>query len=332
MKLSSNAGSPTRPSLLGPTGSGLVLDTKAVAFPPRSSSFQGHSSGEPTPVVPHHPPLPQATSQNDLQPEYLSAPMSMSNSRSSNLSSSTSDGDTYKGSPQAVSPSEMSSFASATALAPNAAETVPKRTLSQRAKVGSASIAAAVKNLARSRSGSNSYNNNSAHHASQPSTPLPVPPFSPTAGLVAPTSWHYQPGATSPLRETYSPEVRSAAGSNESNQALPPLQASHTTDTIGAATPEPSNASQTSLKNSLDTLPAGAAPLMGRPPSLTASSPPSALPTPDQGLRAPVDNPLFNEPHTIEGMSLVDPDSVFETYHKAEKERGDSAKRRAATD
>jgi hypothetical protein len=87
-----------------------------------------------------------------------------------------------------------------------------------------------------------------------------------------------------------------------------------------------------STKTSLDTLPAGAAPLIGRPPSLTASSPPSALPTPDQGLRVAVDNPLFAEPNSMEGLTLVDPDAIYETYHQAEKKRGESAEQRKATD
>jgi len=247
------------------------------------------------------------------------------------MSSSTSDGDTYKGSLHAMSAAEIHTYVSSQTSSAPTADVIPKRTLSQRAKVGSASIAAAVKNLARSRSGSNSYSGNNVQHISQPSTPLPVPPTPPTAGLNAPPSWQYQPGATSPLRETYSPEIRSATSSNDSNQPVPPLQPSSSATPVRAASMDSVTLSQPTTRMSMDNLPAGAAPLIGRPPSLTASSPPSALPTPDQGLRAPVGNPLFAEPHATQGLALIDPDSVYETYHDAEKERADATKRRAAT-
>ncbi|KAK9893436.1 hypothetical protein P389DRAFT_21288 [Cystobasidium minutum MCA 4210] len=330
VKLSSSAGSPTRPSLLGPTGSGLHLDTRALQVPPRSSSFQGPSSGEPTPIVPNGPPLPDVASfktANDSQLEYLSAPMSLSQSRSSNVSSATSDSDTYKGSPRASAAADMmpAHLSAAQISSTSNAEVVPKRTLSQRAKVGSASIAAAVKNLARSRSGSNSYSHSSgsSHQGSHPPTPLHHSNLPPTAVLAAPSSWQHPPGAISPLRETYSPEQRSASSSNESSMVVPPLLPSR---------PVTSGSEQLQTNSSFDTLPAGAAPLVARASSFTASSPPSALPTPEQGLHRPASNPLFAEPQGIESLALVDPDSVFETYHEAEKERADSSKRRAATD
>lgn len=338
VKLSSSAGSPTRLSLLGFTGSGLVLDTKATAFPPRSSSYQGLSSEEPTPVVYNGPPFPDSISQQggESQLEYLSAPMSQSQSRSSNISSSTSDDEPYKGSTQVPSTSETPTYVSSHASSSVTADVFPKRTLSQRAKVGSASIAAAVKNLARSRSGSNSYsNNNNNHYSAQSNVPTPLPQLPPTAGLTAPASWQYHTGATSPLRETYSPEVRSATSSDGSNVPVPPLQKSQSATEVSAAGDmDPRSTFQLITKTSVDVLPAGAAPLIGRPPSLTASSPPSALPTPEQGIRGPVDNPLFAEPHTIHSLSLVDPESVYETYHQAEKDKEseDAPKRQAATD
>lgn len=336
VKLASSAGSPTRPSLLGPTGSGLHLDTKAVSFPPRSSSFQGPSSGEPTPVVHNGPPLPDVSSDAGSQLEYLSAPMSKSQSRSSNFSNATSDSDTYRGSPQAPGTAEVpSSYTSHNFTGTMAADALPKRTLSQRAKVGSASIAAAVKNLARSRSGSNSHSSNSSsYHGSHPPTPLHSSTIPPTASLTPPLSWQHPPGATSPLRETYSPEIRSATSSSDSNPTVPPLLPSRPIkDPIRSRSSSNTTPSQQGLQSSGDNLPAGAAPLMGRPPSLIASSPPSALPTPDQGLHRTMDNPLFAEPHSIQNLALVDPDSVFETYHQAEDGReGQSTKKRAATD
>lgn len=323
---------PRRPSLAVPTGSGLALDTVNLAFPPRSTSFQA-SSGEPTPVVYSSPGYAgvrgtRTPAELSLTGAY-SAPMSVTQSRSSQVSSASATGsEAFQSSPDfrkntsELRPVNLSQSASSTS-----SESAPRRTLSQRAKVGSAQIAHAVKNIARSRSGSSSQSTQTSLTPAHTLHPLPAGAGGHAALLYSPPpAWQHPPGAVSPLREAHAMEFGSPTSSGDSHQPVPPLQTSRPPSTDPSAS---KLRSVQGLHTVEDGLPAGAALLVARPASAAASSPPSNLPTPDAHLLGQLDNPLFAEPQFLQSVPQIDPDAVFADYHKQEAAAG---KKRASTD
>lgn len=326
VKLPSNANSPTRPSLLGPSGTGLVLDTKSLAFPPRSSSYRTPSSEEPTPVVHTAPSLPSLrersadSGSSTTVAGRASAPMSITASRSSDISTaSNAASEPLQASPRMNQGAQLQAVP--TYSRPGTSTTTdiaPKRSLSQRAKMGGASIANAVKGIGRSRSGSTSQNN---YHGQQYTSQTPPPQMpvlrspTPSASARTPTQPVQLSDSQSLGNDARSPDPRSRSSSGDSSLPVPPLQASTHLNPPIALTSHTSVHTPPASSHLGDSLPAGAAPLLGRPPSFAASSPPSNLPTPDLPLRGQIENPLVAEPHILSGLQSYDPGSIYENYH-----------------
>ena len=155
---------------------------------------------------------------------------------------------------------------------------VPKRGLSQRARSGSASLANAVRNLGRTRS--------PPHQGPQSHTSSPVSPgLSQTSG--------------SPFKEIPILNWDKSGGSastEDSLLSLPPAQ------------------HQSGLLLHPAALPAGAAPLLGRPPILTSSPPISAISTTGSPAMNDAIPPLVVEQRYHKS---VDPNTNTDTYLQA---------------
>lgn len=183
---------------------------------------------------------------------------------------------------------------------PDLAGSSPKRTLSQRARSGSQSLANAVRNLAKSRG----------------QQPAGSSPLSPT---------YIPPAPTSPLKEVQN-FAWNAAGSEtgpsppQQPDTLPastePADATLPARGLASAAPQDPSVFVPPRKHGLDggSLPAGAGPLLVRPPSI-ASSLGSRPTTPES--RTALQGGLGQQQQASSRHHDIDPDSVYETYHNA---------------